>query len=42
MVLAHRLLRTTLARSGFTEGFQILDSDDQYRYDTRVIKSRLR
>src|SRR5665213_2549893 len=35
--LAHRLLRMHWREAGLSEGFQILDSDDQYRLIKRVI-----
>jgi DNA helicase-2/ATP-dependent DNA helicase PcrA len=35
--LAHRLLRAHWREAGLPEGFQILDSDDQYRLVRRVI-----
>ena len=35
--LAHRLLRSHWREAGLPEGFQILDSDDQYRLVKRVI-----
>lgn len=35
--LAHRLLRTHWLEAGLPEGFQILDSDDQYRLVRRTI-----
>lgn len=35
--LAHRLLRTHWREAGLPEGFQILDSDDQYRMVRRTI-----
>jgi len=37
--LAHRLLRLHWKDAGLPEGFQILDSDDQYRLVKRVIAS---
>jgi len=37
--LAHRLLRSHWRDAGLPEGFQILDSDDQYRLVRRVIAS---
>lgn len=37
--LAHRLLRIHWREAGLPEGFQILDSDDQYRLVRRVIAS---
>src|SRR5581483_1322585 len=37
--LSHRLLRTHWQDAGFPEGFQILDSDDQYRLVRRVINT---
>lgn len=37
--LAHRLLRLHWQDAGLPEGFQILDSDDQYRLVKRVIAS---
>ncbi|MDR3478146.1 MAG: DNA helicase II [Gammaproteobacteria bacterium] len=37
--LAHRLLRMHWQEAGLPEGFQILDSDDQYRLVKRVIAS---
>lgn len=37
--LAHRLLRMHWSDAGLPEGFQILDSDDQYRLVRRVIAS---
>ena len=37
--LAHRFLRQHWREAGLQEGFQILDSDDQYRLIRRVMKS---
>ncbi|GAB4349895.1 MAG: DNA helicase II [Gammaproteobacteria bacterium] len=37
--LAHRLLRMHHREAGLPEGFQILDSDDQYRLIRRVLKN---
>lgn len=37
--LSHRLLRTHYQEAGLPQGFQILDSDDQYRLIRRVLKS---
>ncbi len=37
--LAHRLLRTHYADANLPEGFQILDSDDQYRLIRRVLRT---
>jgi DNA helicase-2/ATP-dependent DNA helicase PcrA len=37
--LAHRLLRAHWREAGLPEGFQILDSDDQYRLIRRLLKS---
>ncbi|MDR3490531.1 MAG: DNA helicase II [Gammaproteobacteria bacterium] len=37
--IAHRLLRLHWREAGLPEGFQILDSDDQYRLIKRVIAS---
>ncbi len=37
--LAHRLLRSHWQEAGLPQGFQILDSDDQYRLIRRVIRS---
>lgn len=37
--LAHRFLRQHWQEAGLVEGFQILDSDDQYRLIRRVMKS---
>ncbi|HEX9810521.1 MAG TPA: DNA helicase II [Burkholderiales bacterium] len=37
--LSHRLLRLHWRDAGLTQGFQILDSDDQYRLIRRVLKS---
>ncbi|WP_028111362.1 DNA helicase II [Ferrimonas kyonanensis] len=37
--LAHRLLRAHHHEAGLPEGFQILDSDDQYRLIRRILKS---
>lgn len=37
--LSHRLLRTHYQQVGLPQGFQILDSDDQYRLIRRVLKS---
>ncbi|MGI2325621.1 MULTISPECIES: DNA helicase II [unclassified Methylococcus] len=37
--LAHRLLRRHAADAGLHEGFQILDSDDQYRLIRRLLKT---
>jgi DNA helicase-2/ATP-dependent DNA helicase PcrA len=37
--LAHRLLRLHWREAGLPEGFQILDSDDQYRLVKRVLAS---
>ncbi len=37
--LAHRLLRSHWQEAGLPEGFQILDSQDQYRLVRRVLKS---
>ena len=37
--LAHRLLRTHWQEAGLPQGFQILDSQDQYRLVRRVLKS---
>jgi DNA helicase-2/ATP-dependent DNA helicase PcrA len=37
--LAHRLLRMHWREAGLPEGFQILDSDDQYRLVRRVISA---
>ncbi|MHB1948843.1 MAG: DNA helicase II [Gammaproteobacteria bacterium] len=37
--LAHRLLRMHWREAGLPEGFQILDSDDQYRLVRRVLAS---
>ncbi|MCC5826785.1 UvrD-helicase domain-containing protein, partial [Alkalimonas sp.] len=37
--LSHRLLRTHYQQAGLPQGFQILDSDDQYRLIRRVLKS---
>jgi len=37
--LSHRLLRLHWREAGLAQGFQILDSDDQYRLIRRVLKS---
>ena len=37
--LAHRLLRAHWQEAGLPQGFQILDSDDQYRVVRRVMKA---
>jgi len=37
--LSHRLLRLHWREAGLIQGFQILDSDDQYRLIRRVLKS---
>ncbi len=37
--LAHRLLRRHTEDAGLTDGFQILDSDDQYRLIRRLLKA---
>lgn len=37
--LAHRLLRAHWQEAGLLEGFQVLDSDDQYRIVRRLLKS---
>src|SRR3972149_6878529 len=37
--LAHRLLRAHWEEAGLPQGFQILDSDDQYRTIRRVIRT---
>ncbi len=37
--LSHRLLRAHWREAGFTENFQILDSEDQYRLIRRVLKA---
>ena len=37
--LAHRLLRSHWQEAGLTEGFQILDAQDQYRVIRRVLKA---
>jgi DNA helicase-2/ATP-dependent DNA helicase PcrA len=37
--LSHRLLRLHWREAGLVQGFQILDSDDQYRLIRRVLKS---
>ena len=37
--IAHRMLRLHHTEAGLPEGFQILDSDDQYRLVRRVMKS---
>ena len=37
--LSHRLLRAHWREAGLTQGFQILDSDDQYRLIRRILKT---
>ncbi|BCX80665.1 DNA helicase II/ATP-dependent DNA helicase PcrA [Methylomarinovum caldicuralii] len=36
--LAHRLLRRHAAEAGLPDGFQVLDSDDQYRLIRRILR----
>ena len=37
--LAHRLLRSHWQEAGLSQGFQIMDSDDQFRLIKRILKS---
>jgi DNA helicase-2/ATP-dependent DNA helicase PcrA len=37
--LAHRLLRSHWKEAGLSQGFQIMDSDDQFRLIKRILKS---
>src|SRR3990172_12679439 len=37
--LSHRLLRLHWREAGLAQGFQILDSDDQYRLIRRILKN---